>query len=378
MVGQRIWAVIEKEFIQTLRDRSTLLMMLILPVLQLLLFGFAVHTTVEDIGTVVADQSRDEASRAYVSALETSGYFAVVSYVADQEAVVRAIDEGRAQAGVVIPPNFGAQVERGEAQALLLVDGSDLFTSQSAYNAAIAIAEVHATEVLVEKFQRSGQIQKGQALLPFEALARILYNPNLTDLWFIIPGMCAMILQTQTIALTTVAVVREREVGTIEQILVTPITSIELMLGKIAPNILISIFNMLTVIILGVFFFGVPFQGSFWLFFWLALMYVFSGLGLGLLISTVSQNQQQAQQLNMALALVGLLLGGFMFPRDAMPDALRLIGNLFPLTYFIPISRGIITKGIGITFLWEQVVALLIYVVVVMGVAARLFRQSLD
>ncbi len=378
MVGQRIWAVIEKEFIQTLRDRSTLLMMLILPVLQLLLFGFAVHTTVEDIGTVVADQSRDEASRAYVSALETSGYFAVVSYVADQEAVVRAIDEGRAQAGVVIPPNFGAQVERGEAQALLLVDGSDLFTSQSAYNAAIAIAEVHATEVLIEKFQRSGQIQKGQALLPFEALARILYNPNLTDLWFIIPGMCAMILQTQTIALTTVAVVREREVGTIEQILVTPITSIELMLGKIAPNILISIFNMLTVIILGVFFFGVPFQGSFWLFFWLALMYVFSGLGLGLLISTVSQNQQQAQQLNMALALVGLLLGGFMFPRDAMPDALRLIGNLFPLTYFIPISRGIITKGIGITFLWEQVVALLIYVVVVMGVAARLFRQSLD
>jgi len=378
VMRQRVWAVIQKEFIQTFRDRSTLLLMLSLPLLQLFLFGFAVNTTVEDISMVVADQSHDRASQAYVSALETSGYFTVVSYVADQAEVVRAIDEGRAQAGVVIPSHFRAQVERGEAQALLLVDGSDLFTSQSAYNAAVAIAEVHATEVLVEKLQRAGLVQDSRGFLPFDALVRILYNPNLTDLWFVIPGMCAMILQTQTIALTTVAVVREREMGTIEQILVTPIMPIELMLGKIVPNILIAVVNMLTVIVLGVFFFGVPFQGSFWLFFWLALMYIFSGLGLGLLISTVSQNQQQAQQMNMALALVGLLLGGFMFPRDGMPVVLRLIGNLFPLTYFIPISRGIITKGIGFGFLWEQVLALLLYVIVVMAIAARLFRQSLD
>jgi ABC-2 type transport system permease protein len=135
---------------------------------------------------------------------------------------------------------------------------------------------------------------------------------------------------------------------------------------------------MLTVLLLGVFAFGVPFQGNFGLFFWLALMYVFSGLGLGLLISTISQNQQQAQQLNMAMALVGLLLGGFMFPRSAMPTALRLVGNLFPLTYFIPISRGIITKGIGIEYLWEQVVALAVYVVVVITTASLVFRERLD
>jgi len=375
---QRIWAVIQKEFIQTLRDRSTLLMMLSLPVTQLLLFGYAVHTSVDHIPTIVADQSRDAASQAYVSALEASGYFAVVAYVPDQAEVVRAIDEGRAQAGVVIPPDFAADVERNQAQALFLVDGSDLFTSQSAYNAATAIAEVHSTEVLLERFERSGQVAKEQDLLPLDALVRILYNPNMTDLWFIIPGMCAMILQTQTIALTAAAVVREREVGTIEQLLVTPILPIELMIGKVVPNIVIAIVNLLTVLAMGVFAFGVPFRGNFWLFFWMAFMYIFSGLGLGLLISTVSQNHQQAQQLNMAIALVGLLLGGFMFPRNAMPAALRLVGNLFPLTYFIPISRGIITKGIGIEFLWEQVVALTIYVVVVMAVASRMFKQGLD
>jgi len=302
----------------------------------------------------------------------------VIDYVSDQAAVTRAIDEGHAQAGIVIPTDFAAHVERGDAQALFLVDGSDLFTSQSAYNAAAAIAEAHATQVLLKKLERSGQVTGDQSFLPFETLVRILYNPNLTDLWFVIPGMCAIILQTQTIALTTSTVVREREVGTIEQLLVTPILPIELMIGKVIPNIFIAIINMLTVLAMGVFAFGVPFQGSFWLFFGLAFMYVFSGLGLGLLISTISQNQQQAQQMNMALALVGMLLGGFMFPREAMPAALRLVGNLFPLTYFIPISRGIISKGIGFEFLWEQVAALFIYVVVVITAASRVFKQGLD
>lgn len=375
---QRIWAVIQKEFIQTLRDRSTLLLLLSLPIIQLLLFGYAVHMSVDHIPTIVADQSRDGASQAYLEAMVASGYFDVVAYAPDQANVIRAIDEGRAQAGIVIPPEFAARADRGDAQVLFLVDGSDLFTSQSAYNAATAIAQVHATEVLVERFERSGMIAGEQNLLPLDALVRILYNPNLTDLWFVIPGMCAMILQTQTIAMTTAAIVREREVGTIEQLLVTPILPVELMVGKVIPNIVIAIINMLTVLALGVFAFKVPFQGSFWLFFWLAFMYVFSGLGLGLLISTVSQNQQQATQLNMASALVGLLLGGFMFPRDAMPVGLRLLGNLFPLTYFIPISRGIITKGIGIEFLWGQVVALIIYVILVIALAASVFKQRLD
>jgi len=375
---RRIWTVIQKEFIQTFRDRRTLLIQLSMPIIQLFLLAYAINLNVDHIPTIVADQSHDSASQSYVNALVASGYFDVVAYAPSQTEVTQAIDEGRARAGVVIPPEFAAHVERGDAQALFLVDGSDLMTSQSAYNAAAIIAEMHATDVLMEKVARSGLLAKGQSFLPLDALIRILYNPNMEVLWFVIPGMCAMILQMQSVALTAAAVVREREVGTIEQILVTPIRPGELMIGKITPNILIAMINLLTILAMGIFMFGVPFQGSFWLFFWLAFMYVFSGLGLGILISTISKNQNQAQQIIMMVMMLGIVLSGFMFPRDKMNLVLRLAGDLFPLTYFIPIARGIVSKGIGIEFLWEQVVAMLVYSIVIMVFATRAFKQGLD
>jgi ABC-2 type transport system permease protein len=167
-------------------------------------------------------------------------------------------------------------------------------------------------------------------------------------------------------------------VGTIEQILVTPIRPIELMVGKIVPYVIIAMLNMLTVIGIGVFWFHVPFQGSFWLFIVLSLLYVFSGLGLGLLVSSISQNQRQSQQLIMLFMMVSLLLGGFIFPRYTMPAVVRVIGNLFPITYFIPIARGIVTKGIGFSALGSQVLALAVYIVVVMTLAAFTFRKRLD
>jgi ABC-2 type transport system permease protein len=375
---QRTWAIIQKEFIQTWRDRRTLGIQLAIPIMQLFILGYAIRMNVRHIPTAVADQSLDPASRDYVEAMVASGYFDVVAYVPSQADVIQAIDDGEAQAGVVIPPDFAARVMRNEAQVLLLVDGSDLFTSQTAYNSMSAIAQTHSTEVMIAQARRSGRLTAEQSLLPLDVRIRILYNPNLADLWFLIPGMVATILQTQSIALTAAAVVREREMGTIEQLLVTPIMPGELMLGKVAPNLVIAFVNMLTIIALGVFWFGVPFQGSFGLFCWLAFMYVFSGLGLGLLVSTISQNQKQAQQWTMLMMLLGLVLGGFIFPRYLMPPAIRIIGNLFPLTYFIPIARGIVTKGIGIESLWEQVVSLLAYIVVILFVAIRAFRQRLD
>jgi ABC-2 type transport system permease protein len=375
---KRTWAIIQKEFIQTWRDRRTLSIQLAIPIMQLFILGYAIRMNVRHIPTAVADQSLDAASRDYVEAMVASGYFDVVAYVPSQADVIQAIDDGEAQAGIVIPPDFAARVMRNEAQVLLLVDGSDLFTSQTAYNSMSAIAQTHSTEVMIAQARRSGRLTAEQSLLPLDVRIRILYNPNLADLWFLLPGMVATILQTQSIALTAAAVVREREMGTIEQLLVTPILPGELMLGKVAPNLVIAFVNMLTIIALGVFWFGVPFQGSFGLFCWLAFMYVFSGLGLGLLVSTISQNQKQAQQWTMLMMLLGLVLGGFIFPRYLMPPAIRIIGNLFPLTYFIPIARGIVTKGIGIESLWEQVVSLLAYIVVILFVAIRAFRQRLD
>jgi ABC-2 type transport system permease protein len=375
---RRTWAVIQKEFIQTFRDRRTLLILLSMPMIQLVLFGYAISMSVDHIPTAVADESLDAASRAYVDAVATSGFFDIHAYLPNQAEVVRAIDEGQVQAGVIIPPDFSARVERGDAQVLLLVDGSDLFTSQSAYNAATAIAQAHASEVLLQKVARTGRVPAGRDLRPLDTRIRILYNPNLDDLWFIIPGMLATLLQVQSIALTAAAVVREREVGTIEQLLVTPIRPAELMLGKTAPNILIALINLLTILGLGLFWFQVPFQGSFWLFLWLAFLYVFSGLGLGLLLSTVSRNQRQAAQLIGLFTIVGIVLGGFIFPRYTMPPAIRIAGNLFPLTYFIPITRGIITKGIGLAYLWEQLAAMLIYIMVIMVCASRAFKQGLE
>src|SRR5690606_36300822 len=325
-------------------SRQTLLIQLSMPIVQLFLFGYAISMSVDHIPMLVADQSLDSASRAYVRSLESSGFFDVIAYVPTQADVIEGIDRGEAQAGVVMPPGFASGVERGGAQALIVVDGSDLFTSQSAHNAATSVAQTHAINLTLERVARRGRSLGEQNLLSIEPHTRILYNPDLSDLWFLVPSMIAMLLQTQAIALTAAAVVREREAGTIEQILVTPIRPGELLLGKIAPNLVVALLNMLTIVALGVFWFDVPFRGSFSLFVLMSVIYIFSGLGLGLLVSTVSQNQRQAQQLTMAIVLLGVILGGFIFPRYSMPRPIQIAGFLFPLTYFIPIARGIITK----------------------------------
>lgn len=373
---QRIWAVLQKEFIQTVRDRGTLILMLSMPILQLFMLGYAVDMNVEHIPTAIADQSLDAHSLAYVNAMVNSKYFDVVGYVANEAGVIEEIDNGRAQAGIVIPPDFAARVERGDAQVLFVVDGSDLFTVQSGYNMASAIAQSHAADILMTKIERSGLPIK--AGLPLDTRVRILYNPDMQQLWFVIPNMVALLMQTSSIAMTAAAIVREREAGTIEQILVTPIRPAELLLGKITPNIIIAIINVLTVVAAGTYLFDVPFRGSFWLFMGLSMIYVFSGLGLGLLISTIASNQKQAQQLVMMIMLLGVVLGGYMFPRNTMPPFLQLLGLLFPMTFFIPISRGIVAKGVGLDALWVPVISMIVYGTIVMAIASKAFRQRLE
>ncbi len=377
---QRIGALIQKEFIQIVRDRATLVILLMLPLIQLLVFAFAVHMNVQNIPLAVADQSMDEQSRAYVQALVNTGYFVLKANVADQNAVMRLMDAGQVSAGVVIPTNFSEHIQRGDAAVLALVDGSDIFTSQSANNAIKAIGESFSAKVMTEDLKRaqSGMSAQQVTIPVLNANIRILYNPDLIDLWFIIPGMAAVLLQMQTILLTASAVVREREAGTIEQILVTPIRTLELMIGKMVPNVLIAMFNLLTLLGLGTFVFGVPFQGSIWLFLALSIPYIISGLGLGLLISTVSQNQRQVMQILMMITMVAIILGGFLFPRYTMPAVIQWIGNLFPLTYFIPISRAIISRGAGFAALTGDVLALTAYSIVILFLATRTFRSRLE
>ena len=375
---QRLGALIRKEFIQTLRDRRTLTIVLTLPIVLLFLFGYAVEMTVDHIPTVVVDNSKDQQSWKFLEAMETSGFFDIKNYVQSESEAIAAIDGGTARVAIVIPPGFAASLERGEAQALIVVDGSDAMTVQSAFNAAITVGEAHAVDLLTQKLERAGPRVSGVAMKPLDVRTRVLYNPDIRSLVFMVPGMVALILQQQTVQLTALSIVRERELGTIEQILVTPIRPWELMLGKIVPNVVIAFINLGTILALGVFWFGVPFNGSLSLFLGMALLYVFSSLGLGILVSTVSNNQRQAQQLSALIQLPGMMLSGYIFPRSKMPLLVRWAGEFLPITHFLQIARGIMTKGVGFHFVQNQVWILLVYGVVVFVVSAFSFKERLE
>jgi ABC-2 type transport system permease protein len=373
--AQRVLAIMRKEAIQRWRDKRTLLLILSVPFIQLFLFGYAVNLTADQIPTAVVDMSMGDRSRDFIDALEVSGFFEVHSYLRSEAEALSAIDRGRVRAAVVIPPDFDARVETGASQVLIILDGSDSFSVQSGYSAAVAIAQAHAMELVSARVERmGGQLQT----MPIRASTRVLYNPNRDDMIFVMPGLIALLLQVLAVNITAQSIVREVELGMMEQLLVTPVRPLELVLGKLIPSVGLVVFDMIVITVLGVFWFGVPFQGSVWLFGWLSLLFIIAGLGLGLLISTLAHTEKETQQLTTLLMLLSQLLTGFIYPRSPMPAIIKAIGNLIPLTYFLRIVRGIVTKGIGITFLWGDVLALAAYSAVVMGLAAVTFRKRLD
>jgi ABC-2 type transport system permease protein len=378
---RRILAFTQKETIQIVRDWRTLAMILAMPIVMMFFFAYAVTLLIDHMPTVVADMSKDVESRGFIEALEISGYFDVKMYVESEEAVIRAIDEERAKVGVVIPPDFAGQVERGTAQVLVIFDGSESLTVQTGYSAAIAIAQARSVELLMQKAGQVGQSMSllgGAAALPISASTRVLYNPDLDGLIFMVPGIAAVLLQILTVAQVAMAVVRERELGTLEQLLVTPVRPIELIISKIVPNIFLTVVDTVIIVLVGVYWFDVPFQGSPWLFAWMSLLFIVSGLGLGLLISTVTQTQEQAQQLTAVLVILTTMLTGMFYPRATMPPVVQAVGDLIPATYFTRIARGIITKGVGLSFMWRDVLVLVIYGAVVMLLAAVTFKKRLD
>ncbi len=372
---ERIDALVRKEMTRLLRDWRTLAIVISTPLLALFLLGYAMHLNVDHIPMAVADMSLDGRGRKLVDALAVSGSFDIVMHVADEAAVLKAIDEGRVKAGLVIPPGLAADVERGQAQVLFILDGSDALTVQSGYTAAVSIAQAQSMHLLVEKVSRLGLRSER---LPIQTSVRVLYNPDMKDLVFLIPGLAAILMQFMSLNLTAMSVVREREAGTIEQVLATPVRPVELVIGKLVPNLLLTTAGLVLVVAIGVFWFGVPFRGNVWLFAWLSLLFTISGLGLGLVVSTIAQTQRQAQQITSMLLMLATLVTGFIYPRSAMPPVVQFIGGLIPLTYFTRIARGIFSKGIGLAFLWSDVAALAIYIVLSMVLAAATFRKRLD
>jgi ABC-2 type transport system permease protein len=375
-VGARIAAIIRKEFIQIRRDRRTLAIVLVLPVMQLLLLGYAINTVVDHLPTIVLDESRDADSRALVSALQNSGYFDVVGYVHTRQDVIAAVDAGRAKVGLVIPPDYGDRVLGGQVGLTqILVDGSDPNIAQTALFTASGITQAHSAEINASIIARLGHGRKAGGV---ELRPVVLYNPSMLSANFMVPGIIGMIMQFQTLILTAFAVVRERERGTLEQLIVTPIRPWELMLGKLLPYTVISSMGAVMALAAGWALFGVEIQGSIGQLAALSVLFLIGSLGLGLLISTVSQTQGQAMQMALFVMLPTIILSGFMFPREAMPWIVQQIGLLIPLTYYLQILRGIILKGVGFEVLWTSAVPLAILSLIVFTLSAHRFQKRVD
>lgn len=358
-----------KEFIQMRRDRFTLAMMIGIPAIQLMLFGYAIRMEVRHVPMVVLDESRSAESRELVSVLVNTGNFDVAGAVRSRDEIQRRIGNGSAHAALVIPPDYVAALKRRRgAQAQLIVDAADPLSSTAAINAA-ALA---STAVSLSLTQLAG----GRAQ-PLDVRVRPWYNPGLDSSTFIVPGIIGVLLAMMLILITSMAIVRERERGTLEQLVVTPISKTSLMLGKIVPFILVGYVQMTVVLVLGKVLFDIPMRGSITLLYGLTMAYIVANLALGLLVSTVTQTQVQAMQLSFFLIMPNILLSGFMFPREAMPAPAQWIGAALPLTYFLTILRGVLLKGLGIASLWRETLALCTFAVVLILLSVKRFTKTI-
>lgn len=370
---RRILAITRKEIIHIVRDPRTLSIMFLMPVIQLILLGYTATTDVEHLATAVLDQDHSTQSRELVNAYGASGYFDIRFYVSTEEELGGLIDAGKAKAGVLIPSGYARDLV-GDHQAAItfLIDGSMPSVASTAFSAAHTVAQAHSTLLIERVYGIDVENQAGIDVRP-----RVWYNPDMKSADFMIPGLIAMILQVQSTLMTALSIAREKEQGTIEQLIVTPLRSIELILGKVLPYVSISLFNLVEVLIIGVLWFGVPVHGNVLLLLALGVLALLVSLGIGVSGSTVAQTQQEAIFLIFFLMLPFIFLSGFFFPLEAMPRVLQWISYLIPLRYLLVIVRGIILKGVGLAVLWEQALALSVFAIVMLGLGASRFRKRL-
>ncbi len=367
----RIMAVLKKEFLQMKRDRMTLGLVFMIPLVQLLLFGYAIQTEVKHIPTVVFDQSLSADSRDVLNAFSASGYFDIRNTVNSFQAVNQQIDSGAAQVGIIFPPDFARQLARGNSAAVqVIVDASDNMVANQAIAIASSIGLIKSQQVLTQKMHSS-------ANLPYDIRVRPWYNPDGITAYYMVPAILGIIVTMTMVIITAVAIVRERERGTLEQLIVTPIKPLELMIGKILPYIVLGYLQITVALLVGVLVFHVPIRGSLLQLYFLTLFFITASLGLGLMISNVAKNQMQAFQMSFFVMLPSILLSGFMFPRLAMPKFIYYLSYVIPLTYYLDIIRGIILKGIGYQYLMGQVTALLVFSLVMLTISTLKFKKKI-
>ncbi len=372
---RRLRALLIKEFIQMKRDRMTFGMMVVLPIIQLLVFGFAINTDVKHLPTVVFDQSLQQESRDLLDSFTASGYFDVKNIAQNYQQVTEAIESGKSKVGIIIPPDFTENIKHGRSATVqVIVDASDSLAASSAISTAQMIGQIKSQEIIVKKMQNSG-VQS--TVTPYDIRIRPWYNPDFVSAFYMVPGILGIVLTMTMVMITSMAIVRERERGTLEQLIVTPMKSYELMLGKIIPYIFVGYVQATLALIVGILVFDLPIQGSIALLYGLTSLFIVASLTLGVLISTISQTQMQAMQLSFFIFMPSVLLSGFMFPREAMPTFFYLLGDLLPLTFYLEIMRGIVLKGIGINFLWSQTLALIAFIIATLAISVIKFQKKI-
>jgi len=377
MLNSRLLSLIHKEFLQIVRDPRILLLMFVMPIVMLFLLGYAATNDVRNVPTAIFDQDHSVAARELVNAFRAADYFQFTVDVDSVGEMQRLIDNGQVRAGLIIPPDYQQRLLAGEqAQVAFVIDGSDPAIAGTALSAATLIGQMKATAVMRATLER--RALSSAATAPLEVRTQVWYNPDLVSAYFMIPGLIGVILQFIAVILTSTAIVRERERGTIEQLIITPIRPWELLLGKLLPYVLIAFFDLLEVLIIGTLVFNMPINGSVPLLLVLAGLFLVTTLGIGLLISTIAKTQFEAMLLAVFSSLPMMFLSGFFFPLAAMPPFLQVISYLIPLRYFLIIVRAILIKGVGLAAVTNEVLALIIFGLVVMGIAVARFRKRLD
>lgn len=364
-----LWPMLRKEFIQMRRDRLTLVMMLAIPAFDLILFGYAIQMEVRHLPTVVLDESRTSESRALIDVVEQTQNFDMVGTVRNRQELKDSIDAGRVRAAIVIGPEYERDIKRGRtATAQVIVNAADPLASSAAISGASLAAMVRATQLLhVQQF--GGRL---------DVRVRPWYNPALRSAVYIVPGLIGMLLSLTMLMMTSMSVVRERERGTFEQLVVTPIGRWSMMLGKLLPFVIVGYLQMTLILVLGKILFNIPMLGSISLLYVITFGFIVANLAGGLFISTVARTQAQAMQLSIFLLLPNIMLSGFMFPREAMPLIAQWVGAALPLTYYLDVLRGILLRGVGLEYLWQQTIALLGFAMVLITLSIVRFSKTID
>ena len=371
----RFWAVVIKEFLQLRRERITFAMILGVPIAQLMLFGYAINTDPKNLPTAIITADHSEFTRSYVAAMKTTGYFDIVGELPDEEAGRTALAQGRVQFVLNIPAGFTRRLLRGERPALLIEADA---TDPTAIATAVGSVQQLVTSVAAKDLVGPLSSLAGSTPPPFEVRLHKLYNPEGVTQQNIVPGLMGIIVTMTMVMMTGLAMTRERERGTMENLLATPVNPLEVMTGKIVPYIFIGLIQSTIILIASRYLFDVPIVGSVAALYVVVLMFVAANLTVGITLSSLAQNQLQAMQLTFFYFLPGILLSGFMFPFRGMPVWAQAVGSVVPMTYFNRLIRGILLKGNRFPDLWPDLWPLLAFTVVVMTVAVLTYRRTLD